>query len=94
MGPQDSNSTTAQSSPTNSTQSQSSQSSTKDQKHASANVFANSGADLSFFDLIGSIKLEEFWTLHKRPCVRDALLAGITGGFLVGGGRAALGGTM
>jgi hypothetical protein len=38
------------------------------------------------------IKLEEFKEVHKKPCVRDALLTGIVGGFGVGGIRAILGG--
>lgn len=30
--------------------------------------------------------------LHKRPCVRDALLTGIGAGFAIGGGRLIWGG--
>lgn len=94
-GPQDSSSTTTPSSTSNPTQPLDPRRSINYQKNASANIFPqNSGDDISFFHLVRSITLEEFLSIHKKPCVRDALLAGITGGFLVGGGRAALGGTM
>jgi cytochrome c oxidase assembly protein subunit 20 len=39
------------------------------------------------------IKLSDFTDLPKRPCVRDALMTGIGGGFALGGFRAIFGGT-
>ena len=39
-----------------------------------------------------TVRLEELKEVHKRPCVRDALLMGIGGGFGVGGVRGILGG--
>ncbi|KAK6443722.1 hypothetical protein LTR95_000549 [Oleoguttula sp. CCFEE 5521] len=39
----------------------------------------------------GTVKLEEFRELHKRPCVRDALMVGIGAGAGVGGIRGLLG---
>ena len=41
-------------------------------------------------DAIKTIRPQDFTEVHKKPCVRDALLAGISAGFVVGGGRAAL----
>jgi cytochrome c oxidase assembly protein subunit 20 len=43
-------------------------------------------------DALESIKLEEFTEIHKKPCVRDALMTGIGSGFGVGGVRALAGG--
>lgn len=39
-----------------------------------------------------TVKLEDFKTFHRRPCVRDALLTGIVVGFSLGGVRASMGG--
>ena len=39
-----------------------------------------------------AIKMEDFTSIHKKPCVREALLTGIGVGFGVGGIRASLGG--
>lgn len=39
-----------------------------------------------------TIKMEDFKSLHQKPCVRDALLVGIGVGFGLGGIRASLGG--
>lgn len=44
-------------------------------------------------DALKSIKSNEFKEVHKKPCVRDALLTGIGGGFGIGGVRAIWGGT-
>lgn len=41
----------------------------------------------------GGIKWNDFTELPKRPCVRDALMTGIGGGFALGGVRAIFGGT-
>lgn len=49
--------------------------------------------DVTPGEVVSSIKLEDFTKVHRQPCVRDALLTGILGGFLLGGGRAVLGGT-
>ena len=47
-----------------------------------------------YFDALRSMKLSDFEEVHKKPCVRDALLTGIGGGFGIGGVRAILGGTL
>lgn len=39
-----------------------------------------------------AIKLEDFKSIHKKPCVREALLMGLGVGFGVGGMRTSLGG--
>ena len=41
-----------------------------------------------------TVKLEDFKTIHQKPCVRDALLTGICVGFGAGGVRATLGGRL
>lgn len=48
--------------------------------------------EASYFDAMRSIQLSDFQEVHKKPCVRDALLTGIGGGFGIGGVRAILGG--
>lgn len=48
--------------------------------------------EASYFDALRSIQLSDFQEVHKKPCVRDALLTGIGGGFGIGGVRAILGG--
>jgi cytochrome c oxidase assembly protein subunit 20 len=45
-------------------------------------------------DALESIKLEEFTEIHKKPCVRDALMTGIGSGFGIGGVRALIGGML
>lgn len=45
-------------------------------------------------DALRSIKPTEFKEVHKKPCVRDALLTGIGGGFGIGGLRAFWGGML
>ncbi|KAI9840117.1 MAG: hypothetical protein M1838_004212 [Thelocarpon superellum] len=47
--------------------------------------------DLSLSTVAKTIKLEDFKRVHRQPCVRDALLLGISGGFGLGGIRAVLG---
>jgi hypothetical protein len=44
--------------------------------------------DIGLGDAIEAIKLEDFTVIHKKPCVRDALMVGIGSGFGVGGVRA------
>jgi hypothetical protein len=39
-----------------------------------------------------TVKIDDFKHVHKKPCVRDALLVGIGVGFGAGGIRASLGG--
>ena len=56
------------------------------------NTAGGSLREVSFRDALRSIRLEELKEVHKKPCVRDALLVGIAGGFGVGGIRAVLGG--
>lgn len=48
--------------------------------------------EASYFDAMRSIQLSDFQEVHKKPCVRDALLTGIGGGFGIGGVRAIWGG--
>lgn len=66
-----------------------------------ANAFAAVGSmntaggrtkEASYMDALRSIKLSDFQEVHTKPCVRDALLTGIGGGFGIGGVRAILGG--
>jgi len=45
-------------------------------------------------DALKSIKPNEFKEVHKKPCVRDALLTGIGGGFGIGSVRAIWGCTL
>lgn len=42
-------------------------------------------------DALKSIRPEDFRELHKKPCVRDAMLTGIGSGFAVGGTTAIFG---
>lgn len=44
--------------------------------------------DIGLGDAIESIKMEDFTVIHKKPCVRDALMVGIGSGFGVGGVKA------
>lgn len=44
--------------------------------------------EIGLGDAIEAIKLEDFTVIHKKPCVRDALMVGIGAGFGVGGVRA------
>lgn len=50
--------------------------------------------DIGLGDAIESIKMEDFTVIHKKPCVRDALMTGIGSGFGIGGVRALLGGML
>lgn len=43
--------------------------------------------DVTIVDAAKSIKLEEFTSFHKKPCVRDSLLTGIGSGFAIGSVR-------
>lgn len=44
--------------------------------------------EIGLGDAIESIKMEDFTVIHKKPCVRDALMVGIGSGFGVGGLKA------
>ncbi|KAG8529219.1 uncharacterized protein KY384_005854 [Bacidia gigantensis] len=46
----------------------------------------------SISDALKSVKISDFKEIHKKPCVREALMIGIGGGFGVGGLRAIFGG--
>ncbi|KAI9884279.1 MAG: DNA polymerase epsilon catalytic subunit [Watsoniomyces obsoletus] len=46
---------------------------------------------MSVGEIFRSITWDEVKNFHKQVCVRDSLLAGILGGFVIGGGRAILG---
>lgn len=49
--------------------------------------------EAGILDALKSINFNEFQEVHKKPCVRDAFLTGIGGGFGIGGVRAIWGGT-
>lgn len=61
---------------------------------AGLNTAGGRTKEASYFDALRSIKSSDFQEVHKKPCVRDALLTGIGGGFGIGGVRAVLGGTL
>ena len=61
---------------------------------AGLNTAGGRTKEASYFDALRSIKPSDFQEVHKKPCVRDALLTGIGGGFGIGGFRAILGGTL
>ena len=50
--------------------------------------------EIGLGDAFETVKLEEFTQIHKKPCVRDALMTGIGSGFGIGGVRALLGGKL
>ncbi|MCJ1410121.1 hypothetical protein MMC19_004206 [Ptychographa xylographoides] len=60
----------------------------------SVNTAGGRAKEATFWDGIKSIKMQDVKDLHKIPCVRDALLVGIGGGFFIGGGRMVSGATM
>jgi hypothetical protein len=60
---------------------------------ASQHTAGGSAADVTLTDAAKSIKIEDFASLPKKPCVRDSLLTGITAGFVVGSSRAIWRGT-
>jgi len=57
-----------------------------------ANTAGGQTKEIGFGDALEAIKLEEFTEIHKKPCVRDALMTGIGSGFGVGGVRFLAGG--
>lgn len=50
--------------------------------------------EVTFWDGIKSINMNDVKSLHQIPCVRDAMLVGIGSGFLLGGGRMVFGGML
>lgn len=61
---------------------------------AGLNTAGGRTKEASYFDALRSIKTSDFQEIHTKPCVRDAMLTGIGGGFGIGGVRAILGGTL
>ena len=59
----------------------------------SVNTAGGKAREANFLDAVKTIKLKDFGEVHKKPCVRDALLSGIGLGFGAGGIRAVMGGT-
>ena len=58
----------------------------------SVNTAGGKARDANLLDAVQTIKLKDFREVHKKPCVRDALLSGIALGFGAGGIRAIIGG--
>ena len=56
------------------------------------NTAGSKNQEASLLDAAKSIRLSEFKEVHKKPCVRDALMTGIGAGFGIGGVRSILGG--
>ena len=48
--------------------------------------------EVGIIDAAKTVRLEDLKEVHKKPCVRDALLTGIGAGFGIGGIRGILGG--
>ena len=61
---------------------------------AGLNTAGGRTKEAGYFDALRSIKASDFQEVHKKPCVREALLTGIGGGFGIGGVRAILGGML
>lgn len=61
---------------------------------AGKNTAGGKVPEAGIIDALKSIKPNEIKEVHKRPCVRDALLTGIGGGFGIGGVRAIWGGKL
>ena len=57
-----------------------------------ANTAGGHPKEVGIIDALKTVNLEEFAEVHRKPCVRDALLTGIGIGFGVGGLRGILGG--
>ncbi|KAL9103951.1 MAG: hypothetical protein Q9163_001057 [Psora crenata] len=60
----------------------------------SSNTAGGKTKEASIIDAIKSIHLADFKEVHKKPCVRDALMTGIGAGFGIGGVRTILGGKL
>lgn len=61
---------------------------------AGLNTAGGRTKEAGYTDALRSVKFSDFQEVHKKPCVRDALLTGIGGGFGIGGVRAILGGKL
>lgn len=59
---------------------------------ASVHTAGGKVRDAGLLDAMRTIRLGDLKEVHKKPCVRDALLAGIGLGFGTGGIRAVMGG--
>lgn len=68
--------------------------------HGNANSLPGHATDIAggkvenggFLDAVKSVKLNDFTEIHKKPCVRDSLMTGMSAGFVAGGLRAIRGG--
>ncbi|KAL9639376.1 MAG: hypothetical protein Q9164_000958 [Protoblastenia rupestris] len=60
----------------------------------SSNTAGGKAKEASIFDALRSVSLEDFKGVHKKPCVRDALMTGMGAGFGIGGVRSILGATI
>ena len=56
------------------------------------NTAGGNAKEASIIDAARTIHLADFKEVHKKPCVRDALMTGIGVGFSIGGVRSILGG--
>lgn len=59
---------------------------------AGQNTAGGKVKEAGVLDAIRSIRPTELTEVHQKPCVREALLTGIGGGFGIGGARAIWGG--
>ena len=62
--------------------------------NAAQNTAGGKIEEANIMDALRTIKSSDFKDVHKKPCVRDALLTGIGGGFGIGGARVIWGGTI
>lgn len=58
---------------------------------AAINTAGGGRTDVSFMDAAKTIRIEEFASIHQKPCVRDGLLTGMGVGFGAGGLATVLG---
>ena len=56
------------------------------------NTAGGKNKEASIIDAAKTVHLADFKEVHKKPCVRDALMTGIGAGFGIGGLRSILGG--
>ena len=56
------------------------------------NTAGGQARNANVLDALESVRLTDFKEVHRKPCVRDALLPGIGVGFALGGIRAIMGG--
>lgn len=60
----------------------------------SINTAGGQTRNANVLDALKSVRLTDFKEVHRKPCVRDALLPGIGAGFVMGGIRAIMGGML